>query len=113
MVRGRRPPRGRGGRLMGIVKIPPVLRGAVGGEREVRVDGETVADVLESLYVLHPDVRSQLASQDGELHRFVNLYLNDEDVRMLGWLDTPVAENDTLTILPAMAGGAGAVRAAP
>ena len=95
---------------MGIVKIPPVLRAAVGGEREVRVDGETVADVLESLYTLHPDVRSQLASHDGELHRFVNLYLNDEDVRMLGWLDTPVAENDTLTILPAMAGGAGAFR---
>lgn len=90
---------------MGVVKIPPVLRAAAGGEREVRVDGDTVADVLEALYTLHPDVRSQLASQDGELHRFVNLYLNDEDVRMLGWLDTPVAENDTLTILPAMAGG--------
>lgn len=91
---------------MSTVRIPPVLRSAAGGEREVSVTGKTVADVLESLYALHPDIRAQLESSEGQLHRFVNLYLNDEDVRMLGWLDTPVADADTLTILPAMAGGA-------
>lgn len=88
------------------VKIPPVLRGAAGGEREVAVDGATVSEVLEALYDAHPGIRSQLESSDGTLHRFVNLYLNDEDVRMLGWLDTPVSDGDTVTILPAMAGGA-------
>jgi molybdopterin converting factor small subunit len=89
------------------VRIPPVLRPAVGGARELVVEGATVADVLEALYERHPEVRQQLVTADGELHRFVNLYLNDEDVRTLGWLDTPVGASDTLLILPAMAGGAG------
>jgi molybdopterin synthase sulfur carrier subunit len=88
-----------------VVKIPPVLRAAVGGERQVEVQGSTVAEVLESLYEAHPAVRNQLQSDDGGLHRFVNVYLNDEDVRLLSWLDTEVAEGDTLMILPAMAGG--------
>ena len=92
---------------MSTVRIPPVLRAASGGEREVAVTGATVGDVLASLYVQHPDIRAQLESSEGQLHRFVNLYLNDEDVRMLGWLDTPVSDADTLTILPAMAGGSG------
>lgn len=91
---------------MSTVRIPPVLRAAVGGEREVVVTGATVADVLASLYDQHPGIRTQLESSEGQLHRFVNLYLNDEDVRMLGWLETPVSDADTLTILPAMAGGA-------
>ncbi len=93
---------------MTTVKIPPVLRGSADGEREVVVAGATVAEVLEALYERHPAIRAQLESSQGTLHRFVNLYLNDEDVRMLGWLDTPVSEGDTVTILPAMAGGAGA-----
>jgi len=88
------------------VRIPPVLRPAVGGAREVTLSGGTVAEVLEALYAEHPDVRQQLVTEDGELHRFVNLYLNDEDVRLLEWLDTPVSDSDTLLILPAMAGGA-------
>lgn len=92
---------------MSTVRIPPVLRSAAGGEREVAVTGATVAEVLESLYTQHPDIRAQLESAEGQLHRFVNLYLNDEDVRVLGWLETPVSDADTLTILPAMAGGAG------
>lgn len=91
---------------MTVVKIPPVLRAAVGGEREVQVSGGTVAEVLESLYEQHPGVRAQLQTDDGKLHRFVNVYLNDEDVRLLSWLDTEVSEGDTLLILPAMAGGA-------
>ncbi len=90
---------------MSRVRIPPVLRSATGGEREVSVEGESVAEVLEALYARYPQIRTQLQSSDGDLHRFVNLYLNDEDVRLLGWLDTPVSGADTLTILPAMAGG--------
>jgi molybdopterin converting factor small subunit len=90
---------------MSRVRIPPVLRPAVGGEREIETSGDTVAEVLESLYSAHPQVRAQLEGSDGSLHRFVNIYLNDEDVRMLGWLDTPVDEGDVVTILPAMAGG--------
>jgi len=91
---------------MSLVRMPTVLRGAVGGSRELEVPGSTVGEVLERLYAEHPAVRAQLQSSDGELHRFVNLYLNDEDVKLLGWLETPVDEGDTLTILPAMAGGA-------
>ncbi|MDH3227338.1 MAG: MoaD/ThiS family protein [Thermoleophilia bacterium] len=90
---------------MSLVRIPPVLRQAVGGEREVEVPGSTVAEVLDNLYDAHPAVKAQLQSEDGELHRFVNVYLNDEDVRMLSWLDTPVSDRDRILILPAMAGG--------
>jgi molybdopterin converting factor small subunit len=82
-----------------------VLRQATGGEREVRVPGATVSQVLDALYERHPAVRAQLQTPEGELHRFVNVYLNDEDVRLLSWLDTEVSEGDTLLILPAMAGG--------
>jgi molybdopterin synthase sulfur carrier subunit len=74
------------------------------------VPGSTVSEVLEALYSAHPEVRSQLVSDDGDLHRFVNIYVNDEDVRLQEWLDTPVGESDTLLILPAMAGGASAAR---
>lgn len=90
---------------MSVVRIPPVLRAATGGQREVTVGGTTVAEALDALYAEHPAVRAQLQTPEGELHRFVNIYVNDEDVRLLGWLDTPVAEDDTLLILPAMAGG--------
>lgn len=92
---------------MSTVRIPPVLRAAAGGERELELPGATVSEVLEALYERHPAVRAQLQTPEGELHRFVNVYLNDEDVRLLSWLDTEVADGDTLLILPAMAGGAG------
>ena len=88
------------------IKIPPVLRPAVGGERQITASGSTVGEVLDGLYSQHPSVQAQLQAEDGSLHRFVNLYLNDEDLRTLEWLDTPVSDSDTLTILPAMAGGA-------
>jgi molybdopterin converting factor small subunit len=90
-----------------VVRIPPVLRAATGGQREVQVSGGTVAEVLDALYAEHPGVRTQLQTPQGELHRFVNVYVNDEDVKLLGWLDTPVGDDDTILILPAMAGGAG------
>lgn len=93
---------------MSTVRVPQVLRAAVGGQRELAVPGSTVAEVLESLFAAHPAVRAQLVSDTGELHRFVNIYVNDEDVRLAEWLDTPVADSDVLLILPAMAGGAPA-----
>jgi molybdopterin synthase sulfur carrier subunit len=87
------------------VKIPPVLRSQTGGEPTVAADGSTVGEVLGSLVDAHPDTRDQLFSADGELNRYVNVYLNDEDVRVLNGLDTAVAASDTVVILPAMAGG--------
>jgi molybdopterin synthase sulfur carrier subunit len=92
---------------MSTVKIPPVLRPYTGGEREVAAREGTVGQVLEQLASEHPDTRDQLFGEDGELNRFVNVYLNDEDVRVLDGLDTEVRASDTLVILPAMAGGAG------
>jgi molybdopterin converting factor small subunit len=87
------------------IRIPPVLRPSVGGEKELTADGANVGDVLRSVAEAHPVTRDQLFAGDGELNRYVNVYLNDEDVRVLGGLDTPVGESDTLVILPAMAGG--------
>ena len=91
---------------MSTVRIPPVLRPSTGGEREVAAGGPTVGDVLDELAGKHPDTREQLFGEDGQLNRFVNVYLNDEDVRVLDGLGTPVGPDDTVVILPAMAGGA-------
>jgi molybdopterin converting factor small subunit len=90
---------------MATVKIPPVLRPSVGGEKTVSADGSNVGEVLKSLATDHPQTQSQLFSAEGELNRYVNVYLNDEDVRVLDGLETAVGEGDTLVILPAMAGG--------
>ena len=90
---------------MANVKIPPVLRPSVGGEKEVQATGGNVGEVLRSLAEQHPATESQLFSEGGELNRYVNVYLNDEDVRVLQGLDTAVGPDDTLVILPAMAGG--------
>jgi sulfur-carrier protein len=90
--------------FMATVKIPPVLRASVGGDKELSADGDNVGDVLRALVDAHPQTEAQLFS-NGELNRYVNVYLNDEDVRVLDGLDTPVGDADTLVILPAMAGG--------
>jgi molybdopterin synthase sulfur carrier subunit len=90
---------------MATIKIPPVLRPSVGGDKEVQAGGETIGAVLQSLAEQHPATQSQLFSADGQLNRYVNVYLNDEDVRVLDGLETGVSETDTLVILPAMAGG--------
>ncbi len=90
---------------MATIRIPPVLRPAVGGNREVTADGTTIGDVLRNLVAEHPDTSTQIFSAEGELNRFVNVYLNDEDVRVLDGLDTTVGPTDELVILPAMAGG--------
>jgi molybdopterin converting factor small subunit len=90
---------------MATVRIPPVLRPAVGGEKELSADGANVGEILRSLAEAHPDTQTQLFAPDGGLNRYVNVYLNDEDVRVLEGLDTEVGASDTLVILPAMAGG--------
>jgi len=90
---------------MATVRIPPVLRPAVGGEREVTAAGSSVGEVLTALVEAHPETSEQIFAEDGELNRYVNVYLNDEDVRVLDGLGTAVGESDELVILPAMAGG--------
>ena len=91
---------------MSTVKIPPVLRGSVGGAKEVDASGSSVGEVLRALAEQHPATESQIFSEAGDLNRYVNVYLNDEDVRVLDGLETAVADTDTVVILPAMAGGA-------
>jgi MoaD family protein len=90
---------------MPTVKIPPVLRQHTNGEAEVSVDGASVGDVLRGLAQRHAETERQLFSPEGDLNRYVNVYLNDEDVRVLDGLDTAVSDGDTVVILPAMAGG--------
>src|SRR6185436_9234458 len=90
---------------MPTAKIPPVLRSSTGGEKEVAVDGSTVGEALRSLASQHPDTERQLFGEGGELNRYVNVYKNDEDVRVLDGLETQLSDSDTLMILPAMAGG--------
>ena len=91
---------------MATVRIPPVLRQHTGGASEVDAAGADVGEVLRALTGEHPATEQQLFGPDGDLNRYVNVYLNDEDVRVLDGLDTGVKESDTLVILPAMAGGA-------
>ena len=90
---------------MPTIKVPPVLRQNTDGEADVSVDGSTVGDALRALAERYPETKGQLFSEEGELNRYVNVYLNDEDVRVLDGLDTAASESDTVVILPAMAGG--------
>ncbi|MEX2548204.1 MAG: ubiquitin-like small modifier protein 1 [Chloroflexota bacterium] len=91
---------------MTSVRVPPVLRVHVDGQKEVAASGGTVGEILNDLVARHPGLGEQLLKADGSLHRFVNVYLNGQDVRYLAVLDTPVTDSDALIILPAMAGGA-------
>ena len=93
---------------MSVVRLPSVLRANAAGERAVEVDGATVGDAVHALVGRHPGLADQLLTPDGELHRFVNVYLNGRDVRYLAGLDTPVDERDEIRLLPAIAGGSGA-----
>jgi molybdopterin synthase sulfur carrier subunit len=90
---------------MATVKIPPVLRPQAGGQAEVEAGGSTVGEVLRTLTDAHPETKTQLFGVEGDLNRYVNVYLNDEDVRVLDGLETGVSDGDTVVILPAMAGG--------
>jgi len=90
---------------MSTVKFPAVLRATVGGAREVEAPGGTIGQVLDSLVTTYPGLRDQLFTEDGELNRFVNVYVNGQDVRYLDGRSTPVADADEVRLLPAMAGG--------
>ena len=90
---------------MSVVKIPTVLRPQVGGNKEVELAGATVGAVVDALTTQYPSLKSQLLTADGELNRFVNVYVNGQDVRYLDGLSTPLGDADELRLLPAMAGG--------
>jgi MoaD family protein len=87
------------------VKIPVPLRAATGGQSEVSVEGATVSQVLDALFERYGELRERISDPQGELRRFVNVYVSGEDIRFLDGLDTPVADGSELTILPAVAGG--------
>lgn len=86
------------------VSIPTILRPHTGGEKRVQADGATLAAVISDLEANHPGISARLLD-DGKLHRFVNIYVNDEDVRFSGGMDTAIGDGDSVTILPAVAGG--------
>ncbi len=88
------------------VRIPTVLRPAMGGQTTVAVEGTTIGEVLAQITAEYPSIKGQLVNEDGSLHRFLNVYVNDDDVRYLGGVDAPVANDDEITLLPAVAGGA-------
>jgi MoaD family protein len=89
------------------VRVPTILRSYTGGQKAVQASGDTIADLLTDLDTTYPGIRARLITEDGALHRFVNVYINDEDVRFLGALDAKLNDGDSVTILPAVAGGAG------
>jgi MoaD family protein len=86
------------------VKIPTQLRAATGGEPEVEVEGRTVGEALDAVFDAHDGLRERI-TQDGDLRRFVNVYVSGEDIRFQDGLETPVRDGDEVTILPAVAGG--------
>jgi molybdopterin synthase sulfur carrier subunit len=86
------------------VSIPTILRTHTDGEKTVSASGATLAEVIDNLDANHGGLKSRLV-KEGSLHRFVNVYVNDEDVRFSGGLEAQVADGDTVTILPAVAGG--------
>jgi molybdopterin synthase sulfur carrier subunit len=90
---------------MATVKLPTILRKQAGGEAQVQATGTTLRDLLNDLESKYPGITRNIVSDDGGLHRFINVYVNDEDVRYLGSLETNVSDSDTVSILPAVAGG--------
>ena len=87
------------------VRVTSVLQRVI-GSKSVQSEGSTVGEVLEKINAQYPGFREQITMEDGSLHRFVNIYINDEDIRFMQSLDTPVNAGDVVSILPALAGGA-------
>lgn len=87
------------------VRIPTVLRKHTDGQKVVHAEGSTIREVLEGIGAVHGGLSGAVISEDGSLARFINMYLNDEDVRYLDQLDTKVSDGDIISILPAVAGG--------
>jgi sulfur-carrier protein len=92
--------------MVAVLRVPTVLRPAMGNNSVVEVEGGTVGEVLTRLTEAYPAAKNQLLNDDGTLHRFLNVYVNDDDVRYLGGTTAPVADRDEITLLPAVAGGA-------
>lgn len=88
-----------------IVRIPTPLQKLVGDKTEVQAEGGTLREVIENLAAQSPDIKARLLDETGELRRFVNVYVNEEDVRFLQKLDTPTKDGDEVSIVPAIAGG--------
>jgi len=87
------------------VRIPTILRQYTGGQKAVQADGSSLSTLIDDLEARHPGIKARLVTDAGALHRFVNVYVNDEDVRFTGALDTGLSDGDEVTILPAVAGG--------
>lgn len=87
------------------VRLPTILRPHAEGQSSVRGDGATLRELLEGIVQRYPALRGQLITDDGALHRFVNVYRNDDDVRYIGGLDAPVQPGDVVSLIPAVAGG--------
>jgi sulfur-carrier protein len=92
------------------VRVPTVLRQHTDGEKKVHAEGATLRALIEDLDTRHQGLKAKLVDEGGRLHRFVNVYVNDEDVRFLGGIETPLEDGDVVSILPAVAGGAGGWR---
>ncbi|HKY76852.1 MAG TPA: ubiquitin-like small modifier protein 1 [Acidimicrobiia bacterium] len=87
------------------VRLPTILRSHAGGAPSVTVEGSTVGELFDGLVAKYPGLKGQLVTDSGDLHKFVNVYRNDDDIRYTGRLDTPVEDNDVVSIIPAVAGG--------
>jgi molybdopterin synthase sulfur carrier subunit len=90
---------------MATVRIPTPLRKLTSGQEEVKAAGGTIAAVITALDAQYPGIKERICDDQGKIRRFVNIFKNDEDIRFLQNLDTPVADNDELSIVPAIAGG--------
>ena len=88
------------------IRIPTIMRPYTGGQSKVAANGATVGELIADLVAQFPGIAGQIVTPDGTLHKFVNVYLNDDDVRYIGKLDAPVKDGDVMSILPAVAGGA-------
>ena len=90
---------------MATVRIPTPLRAFTGGKEEVAIEGDTVSAIIANLGAAHPDLKARICDAEGGVRRFINLFLNDEDIRAKDGIDTTVAADDTIAIVPAIAGG--------
>ncbi len=87
------------------VRIPTPLRPMTGGKNEVEIAGNSVAEILDNLATAHPGIKERICDEQGEVRRFINIYVNEEDIRFLTGKETPLKEGDEMSIIPAIAGG--------
>ena len=87
------------------VRIPTPLRPMTGGKNEVEIAGKTIGEMIENLGAAHPGIKERLYDESGEVRRFINIYVNEEDIRFLTGKETPLKEGDEVSIIPAIAGG--------